>query len=379
MKNLHKSAWAEVRTEALRNNLAVIRSKLPAGTAVCAVLKADAYGHGMKGMYRFLSANRLADMAAVGKMKELMTLTALSESGGLPLLLLGPTESDELETCLREGTVKPDRTVFSVYSMRQFDELEALAEKLSLWLTVHIRVDGWDSGMGLSYEEFLRNEDRLLSARGLHVRGLYSHLYTSYSEDLEGIRGELERFDAFLCRIRPEHRAQLTVHILNSALVFLFPQYAYDMVRTGTAMYGLPSFDGGRLRPILRICAHVFDVREISDEAPLCYESHMDKPHDGCRRIARIMLGYWDSPLLLTQKEIRILIRGRLFPLADDICMDNLAVDVTGAEDIAIGDEAVLLGEGGVSLAETMERTGISVARSEWLCMTAGRLEKVIL
>ena len=223
MKNLHKSAWAEVRTEALRNNLAVIRSKLPAGTAVCAVLKADAYGHGMKGLYRFLSANRLADMAAVGKMKELMTLTALSESGGLPLLLLGPTESDELETCLREGTVKPDRTVFSVYSMRQFDELEALAEKLSLWLTVHIRVDGWDSGMGLSYEEFLRNEDRLLSARGLHVRGLYSHLYTSYSEDLEGIRGELERFDAFLCRIRPEHRAQLTVHILNSALVFLFP------------------------------------------------------------------------------------------------------------------------------------------------------------
>ncbi len=187
MKNLHKSAWAEVRTDALRNNLAVIRSKLPAGTAVCAVLKADAYGHGMKGLYRFLSANRLADMAAVGKMKELMTLTALSESGGLPLLLLGPTESDELETCLREGTVKPDRTVFSVYSMRQFDELEALAEKLSLWLTVHIRVDGWDSGMGLSYEEFLRNEDRLLSARGLHVRGLYSHLYTSYSEDLEGI------------------------------------------------------------------------------------------------------------------------------------------------------------------------------------------------
>ena len=56
------------------------------------------------------------------------------------------------------------------------------------------------------------------------------------------------------------------------------------------------------------------------------------------------MLGYWDSPLLLTQKEIRILIRGRLFPLADDICMDNLAVDVTGAEDIAIGDDALLQG-----------------------------------
>lgn len=379
MKNLHKSAWAEIRTDALKNNLSVIRSQLPAGTPVCTVLKADAYGHGMKRLYRYLADQRLADMAAVGKMRELITLTAMSEPGDPPLLLLGPTESDELETCLREGSVKPDRTVFSVYSMRQFSELEALAEKLSLRFTVHIRVDGWNSGMGFDYEEFLQREDEIFAAPSLTVSGLYSHLYTSYSGDLEGIRRELERFDALLHRVRPEHRERLTVHVLNSSLIFLFPQYAFDMVRTGTAMYGLPAYDNDRLRPILRVCAHVFDVREISDDAPLCYESHAEKPHGGRRRIARIMLGYWDSPLLLTQKEIRVLIRGRLFPLADDICMDNLAVDVTGAEDISVGDEAVLLGEGGVSLSETLERTGITIARSEWLCMTAGRLEKVLL
>ena len=101
--------------------------------------------------------------------------------------------------------------------------------------------------------------------------------------------------------------------------------------------------------------------------------------NDGSRRIARIMLGYWDSPLLLTQKEIRILIRGRLFHPADDICMDNLAVDVTGADDIQIGDEAVLLGDEGVTVDEILERNGIFYAHSEWLSMTAGRLEKVYL
>ena len=379
MKNLHKSAWAEIRTDNLKNNIALIRAQVPARTALCAVLKADAYGHGMVGMRRFLAENRLADMVAVGKMSELVRLTAAAGPGGPPTLLLGPVETDELEACLAGGRVNPDTTVFSVYSLRQFCELEALAERLSLRLTVHIRVDGWDSGMGLSYEEFLQNEDRLFSAQHLDVCGLYSHLYTSYSGDLEGISRELERFDAFQRQIRAVYRERLTVHILNSSLIFLFPQYAYDMVRSGTAMYGLPSYDRDRLRPILRVCAHVFDVREVSDDAPLCYESHVEKPHEGNRRIARIMLGYWDSPLLLTQKEIRILIRGRLFLPADDICMDNLAVDVTGADDIAVGDVAVLLGDEGVTVEQTLERNGISIARSEWLCMTAGRLEKVFV
>lgn len=379
MKNLHKSAWAEIRTGNLKNNLAVIRSQLPSDTAVCAVLKADAYGHGMMRFRNWLAENRLADLVAVGKMSELVTLTAALLPDGPKTLLLGPTETDELETCLVMGKVRPEETVFSVYNLRQFHELEALAEKRSLRLSVHIRVDGWDSGMGLGYDEFLCHEDELMSADSLDVCGLYSHLYTSYSGDLEGIRGELERFDALVRQIRPEHRARLTVHILNSSLIFLFPEYHYDMVRSGTAMYGLPTYDGGRLRPIMRVCARVFDVREVSDDAPLCYESHGEKPHDGSRRIARIMLGYWDCPFLLTQKEIRILIRGRLFRPADDICMDNMAIDVTGAEDIAVGDEAVLLGDRGVSLVETMERTGISIARSEWLCMTAGRLEKVLV
>ena len=379
MKNLHKSAWAEIRTGNLRNNLTVIRSQLPSDTAVCAVLKADAYGHGIMRLRNWLAENRLVDLVAVGKMSELVTLTAASIPGGPKTLLLGPTETDELETCLVTGKVRPEETVFSVYNLRQFHELEALAEKRSLRFSVHIRVDGWDSGMGLGYGEFLRHEDELMSADSLDVCGLYSHLYTSYSGDLEGIRGELERFDALVRQIRPEHRTRLTVHILNSSLIFLFPQYHYDMVRSGTSIYGLPTYDGGRLRPIMRVCARVFDVREISDDAPLCYESHGERPHDGSRRIARIMLGYWDCPFLLTQKEIRILIRGRLFRPADDICMDNMAIDVTGADDIAVGDEAVLLGDGGVSLAETLERTGITIARSEWLCMTAGRLEKVFV
>ena len=372
---MHKSAWAEICIGDLEYNVNVIRSRLPANTAICGVLKADAYGHGMTGVRNCLAEKNLVNLVAVGKMSELVLLNASAAPGGPGTLLLGDAEADELEPYLTDGSFDPDSVFFSIYSMRQFREFARLGEKLNIRIRVHIRTDGWDSGMGLGYEEFLHCEDELFSAAHVAVCGLYSHLYTSYSGDTEGIEQELRRFDAFVGRVRPEHRTALIVHILNSSLVFLFPQYAYDMVRIGTALYGLPSGDEGALRPILRICGRVFDVREVDDAAPRSYVSAIS--HAGRRRIARIMLGYWDSPFLLTQKEVRIRIRGRLFLLADDVCMDNLAVDVSDADDITVGDIAVFLGDEGVSVSDIMRRNNVSYVHSEWFSMTAGRLEKV--
>jgi alanine racemase len=141
-------------------------------------------------------------------------------------------------------------------------------------------------------------------------------------------------------------------------------------------MYGLACGDGGRLRPAMRICARIFDVRSVDGSVPMAYES-VKKDHN--RRIARVMLGYWDSPLLLTQNNIRVWVKGRLFLPADDVCMDNLCIDVTAAEDIEVGDIAVFLGEEGVTVPEILERNGITYVHSEWLCMTAQRLEKVYI
>jgi hypothetical protein len=94
------------------------------------------------------------------------------------------------------------------------------------------------------------------------------------------------------------------------------------------------------------------------------------------RKIARMMIGYGDCPLLLTQKDVRVEIRGRSYPLADDVCMDNLCVDVTGSENIVPGDIAVLYGGRHVTADQIMERNGMQYVHSDWLCMTSWRLEK---
>lgn len=376
--SIRKSAWAEVSGDLVAENLALVRRQVAPGTRLCALLKGDAYGHGLTGMRDLLIRRGLADLLAVGKFSELRQLYSQGGDGGLEVLLLGSCEPEELLSPLREGLFPTQRTIFSVYSLEHFRSLDALAGSLGLRLRVHLRTDGWNSGMGLSFDSVLTRQEELFHPFHLEVCGLYTHLYSTYNDDHTQTAGELRAFNGMVRSLPPELREKLTVHVMNSALVFSFPEYSYDMVRVGTAMYGLPCGDGGQLKPILRICAEVFAVETVNASVPLSYQ-----PESGCvrpRQIARIMLGYWDCPLLLTMKELCVRIRDQIYPLADEVCMDNLCVDVTeGGGEVSVGDTAVLLGEPGVTVSEVLARNGIDDVHSEWLCMTAGRLEKVYL
>lgn len=372
---IKRSAWAEVNSEGIGENIRVIRDRVGEGVKVCAVVKADAYGHGLGGFVSTLSEHGFTDIAAVGKFRELTKVFA-EASADADVLLLGAATADEIASALDKGEIVPRRSIFSVYSQDMLKHLDEVAEFASVTLRVHIRIDIWDSGMGLSPEDLLRHQDTIMNMPHLEVCGMYTHLYTSYSDDLDMIASELKSFDETVKKIKPEYRERLCIHALNSSLIFRFPQYAYDMVRAGTALYGLPCGDGGRLKPLLRVCARVFDVREVDGGIPLSY---INTNRVKKRRIARIMLGYWDMPILLTQKEVRIWIKGRLFKLADEVCMDNLCIDVSGDEDIKVGDLAVLIGEEGVGAVDILDRNGIDHVHAEWMCMTAERLEKVYI
>lgn len=376
MSNRRKAAWAEVSIDNLAYNIGTIKDTVGSKVKVCGVIKADAYGHGILGIRKSLADRRLVDMFAVGKIEELILLSSEKRNDELETLMVGAAQTDEVEEAIEKKLIDPRYCIFSIYDMKQFKEFKNIAGKYSVRIRVHIRVDGWNSGMGISFKDFLDNQDAFLDSEDVVVCGLYSHLYTSYSEVGGGIKDELKRFDELVNKIDPRLRKRITVHVLNSAILYAYPQYAYDMVRSGTALYGLPYDTPMELKPALKICATVFDVREIDSDVPLFY---VRSDQSGKRRIARIMLGYWDCPLLLTQKDISIKIRDRIFKPADDICMDNLCIDITGADDIEVGDVAVIMGEEGVTISEIMERTGVTPSRSEWLCLTARRLEKTYL
>lgn len=376
-----RTAWAEIDLDSIRDNIRLVRRRLAPGTRLCGVFKGDAYGHGADRLQKCLFRDGLLDMAAVGKIREMKRLFAGDTAGKLEILLLGSLETEEVEEAIRSGTIPADRADFSVYNLRQLSAFEEAAERLGTKIRVHIRTDIWGSGMGLELPEFLAHEEEIFSAPNLTVCGVYGHLYSSYSDDHELTQRELESFETFVNSIRPEHRSGIIVHIMNSALIFGFPAYSFDMARMGAAMYGLNCGDEGALKPAMRICATVFDVRSVAGDAPLAYHPPVSEgvEYTGKRRIARIMVGYCDCPFLLTQQDVRVRIRGRLFPLADEVCMDNLCIDITGAEDIEVGDVAVLLGEDGVSVDEILERNHMAVIHSDWMSMTTERLEKIYI
>ena len=371
----NKAAWAEISADALANNLELVRSQLKKGTRICAVIKGNAYGHGLTGVKRILSERRLADMTAVGKASELLHLLKNTKDDGGDILLLGMSEAEEVKALAAETGERISQAVFSLYNIRQFYELNSLGIELGTRLRVHIRVDIWDSGMGLGFAQFRERQEELFQAEGLEVCGLYAHLYSAYYKKRDETQKELQDFDDLVNSIRADYRSRLTVHVMNSSLVFRFPEYSYDMVRVGTAMYGLMCGDGGRLKPVMKVCASIFDVREIDAATPLSYQS-IDSTA-GKRKIARAMIGYWDCPLLLTQKDVRVRIRDRIYPLADEICMDNLCIDVTGSEELSVGDTAVFLGEPGVTDERIVWRNDLEYVHADWLCMTTERLEKV--
>ena len=373
----NKTAWVEVSGDALAFNIGEVRSRLKEGTKICAVIKGNAYGHGLTGVKKLLTDRKLADMTAVGKGSELARLLRKSADDGRDILLLGMAEVKEVESILDRVGPQAYRAVFSLYNMRQFRELNALGKVRGEKIRVHIRVDIWDSGMGLGYREFQEAEDELFHSEGVEVCGLYGHLYSAYYENREETRKELQAFDDLVRSIKKEHRERILVHVMNSSLIFSFPEYSYDMARVGTAMYGLMCGDGGCLKPVMKICARVFDVREIDADTPLSYQH--SSSHGGKRKIARAMIGYCDCPMLVTQKEVRVRIHGKIFPLADEICMDNLCVDVTGCDEVAVGDTAVLLGEPGVMDEQIIDRNGMEYVHADWLTMTAERLEKEYL
>lgn len=437
-----KTAWAEVDRSAIRHNLALVRQQLKAGTKICAVLKGNAYGHDLIKMEQFLTSEGLVDMLAVGKPDELAALTeqtGIRTGSRLPVLLLGEAEADEVENLLLHKQIDPERVILSIFSLRQYRALRDLAERLGIRLLAHVRVDEWNSGMGLGYESFLAHEETFFSSASVKICGLYAHLYSSYFHDPEKTGRDLADFDAFVRKISPSFRERLTVHVQNSALIFDFPEYAYDMARAGAALYGLPCGDRKALRPALRICSRVFSVRDVPVSVPLAYHpaedgegsegsgapgsdceaaegaaacvaedsegsgasgsaceaadgaavstaeggnaarADGDGGHKRTRRIARLMIGYGDCPLLFTARDVRAVIGGRSFRLADEICMDNLCLNVSGAEHVAPGDIAVFLGEGSVTYEKIMARNEMAYVHSDWLCMTAGRLEKIFV
>ncbi|MCK9247713.1 MAG: alanine racemase [Solirubrobacteraceae bacterium] len=331
---------ASIDLDAVEANVRLLRSHLGAGTELCAVVKADGYGHGAVAVGRAAVAAG-ADRLAVVTAAEATAIRA----GGItaPLIVLGPLQArDEIDAVL-----DADAQIVVWH-----EDAVAAIQRTGRPAALHLK---HDSGMGRlgdpDADRLLRLADRIAGAPGLELVGAMTHLACADDPDDPTTDAQLERFVELGRRLRDAHPG-ITLHAANSAATLTRPDAHLDMVRVGIAVYGLDPFhrdpDDQGLRPALTWTARLAAVKPCPVGGAVGYGRRFvaDRP----TTIGTVGIGYADGVRRASSRVdpvADVLVGGRRVPLAGTVSMDSCGTDLGADAADRAGDPVVLIGRQG--------------------------------
>ena len=372
-----RPAWAEVDLGALRHNTAALAA-LSAPAGLCAVVKADGYGHGARTVARALLDGGAAWLA-VALVDEGIELR--DDGVDAPILLLAETPAAALRDAVGAGLT------CTVGSVRGALDLAGAARDPAAIPPVHVKVDTGMHRQGVAPGELL-GVLRVLHDRGVRVGGVWTHLPVADGPtevDRAFTRGQLETFEHAIAAVHGRLPPTVLRHAANTAGAIWHPAARLDLVRIGLGVYGclpeptmadaLTAAGVEALRPVLSIKARVVAVRDLPAGARPSYGRRRPLEHDS--RVATVPVGYADGyPRAMLDGGAVVLVRGQRRPLAGVVTMDQLLVECDG--DVVVGDEVVLLGRQGdeeVTADEWADRLG--TISWEVLCGFKARIPKL--
>jgi alanine racemase len=330
-------AVARIDFEAIRANCTRLKAELRDGAELCAVVKADGYGHGADG-----SAN--AALSGGATRLAVATATEAEQIGRrlqhIPLLTMGALTAEDVDIVLSAG---------SEVAVWHEDFRRLLADRARAQgrpARVHVK---FDSGMGR-----LGNPDPaavLALARAcdadpsLQLAGVWTHFATADEPDSAFFNEQLGRFEEVAAAVKAEFPSAIA-HAANSAAVFREPRSHFDMARCGVAVYGLDPFQGDPaergLAPALSLRSYVADVKRFAPGASAGYGQRWRAERETW--VGVVPLGYGDGVRRGLSNNAEILVRGRRQPVVGTVSMDNITIDLGPETEVEPGDEAVLIG-----------------------------------
>ncbi len=328
-------SWAEVDLGALRHNLNVARQACGSQCALMAVVKADAYGHGLRRV-----AAALADQAEWIGVANVDEGLQVVDEGAQRVFVLGPVLPWEREVAVT------GQFVVAISTLEEAQAFDALGQELGQDVEAHLVLDTGMGRMGCLEQEFAS----LLSACGklprLRVKGLATH-FPSADEDAGFTRHQIAQMEKMV----PSLPEDFAIHLSNSAglLGFAQDQPFATIARPGLMLYGyapLPEFQDA-MRPVLSLKSRVTLVRHLPAGRSISYGRTMitERP----ATVATVGLGYGDGyPRHGSNQGAQVLVGGRRCPLLGRVTMDQVMVDVSGLESLPeVGDPVVLIGRQG--------------------------------
>jgi alanine racemase len=336
-----RATKAIIRLDRFIRNMALVRSRIGAGTALCVPVKADAYGHGAVriGRAALEAGAQCLGVATVDEGAELRNAGITA-----PILLFSQVLEEEIP-----GVI--DLDLSPLVSDRDFIREVAIAARSSgKILPVHLKIDTGMGRLGCRPGDAAALAAEITGSKGLRLAGTATHLARSDSpgaEDRAATEAQLSLFREALAAIRETGIDPGLVHAANSGGVTFHAQARFDMVRPGILLYGYSPGTGGPealpVEPVMELLSRVSFIKEVKKGERLSYGGTWTAPEDTL--IGTLPVGYADGlPRLLSGGDYPVLIQGRLYPLAGRICMDQCLVNLGPETEVRRGDEVLIFG-----------------------------------
>jgi alanine racemase len=329
-----RSTVADVDLDAIAANLAALKER--GGGDVIAVVKDDAYGHGVEAVAETLVESGAA-MLAVFTVEEALVIRRTGIAAPV-LVLAGASDRAEAEAAVAADCAL---VVWDVERARLCDEVAAAARRTA---RVHFKVDTGLTRLGAPVAEAPARLRAIRSLRHVEVEGLFTHLATADEPDTASDRGQIERFAEVLRAIGDPPR---WVHVAASSGIAAFGKIpGCTAVRPGVSLYGLhtaPHLERAlALRPALEWRSRIHRIARVPKGTGVSYGLEYRLARDG--RIATVPVGYGAGLPRALGRQGRIIVGGRALPVAGRVCMDLVMLDVTDLPATREGDEVVMIG-----------------------------------
>ncbi len=370
-----RAAWAEVDLDALAHNMREVRRLAQKGALVTAVIKADGYGHGAKKIAQTLLDNG-ADRFAIAVLDEGIELRRAGFK--VPILVLGYTDKERAEEVIYNDLEQ------AVYSWDLAEALSKEAVKHGKTVKLHIKVDTGMGRIGLQPDkdsvQLIKKISQLPNAA---IEGIFTHFAVADAVDKAYTEGQYEKFNWICAELEKENVKINVRHCGNSATIIDLPDMHLNMVRAGIMLYGLkPSdevmLDKLELRQVMSLKVRISHVKEIDAGQSVSYGRRFIAEEK--RKIASLPIGYADGYTRMLSGKAEALVKGKKVPVVGRICMDQCMIDVTGIEDVKVGDEVVLFGKQNgnfIHIDELAEKLG--TINYEIVCMISKRVPRVYI
>jgi alanine racemase len=359
-------AWCEIDLDALRSNTAWLKGRLSPTTELFAVVKCNAYGHGLGPVARTVlaaGASRLV-VATLPEGTELRRLRVRA-----PVLVLGPLQPADVHEVL-QAALTP--------AVADLELCRALAAAARTEVRVHVKVDTGMSRYGVPAGDAAAFARALAALPRLRVEGVFTHFSGRSTAELPAMRAQLDRFAQALAAFRAHGHTPMA-HAASTLAALALPDSHAEAVRIGGGLYGFdpdPAQLHAPLRAVLSLKTRVAAVKSAPAGTAIGYGGRHVCERE--TRLAVLPLGYGDGLLREVWQGAPVLVRGRRVPIVGLINMNQTVVDVSAVPRVATGDEVVLLGQQGSERVRAEDRVGADGTAYSITCLLPERLPRVL-